>query len=219
MSAISFQRFSDRFPPERELLEIDADGTFTMWRSYGGGRAGRFAGTVTDPERVSGLVAAVTGATPPEAAEAELDASVEVLRAGDTTIEVDADRRVDGPWGDALTFCREQMRTLTSEPVAAIEGELRPDGVMRLSHVGTEALPLELAHLNVHVVSWLDGLERASSRTKPEGLGPVDAGPGWTLDVDVDPDVLNDGKIVATATFVAVDDGIFVPVVVTARSA
>jgi hypothetical protein len=189
-----------------------------MWRSYGPARVGRFGGTVPEIDALTALVAAVAGAEPPSGGEVEPDASVEVVTANGSTLEAQAGSEVGGPWGELVARCRELLDALVDQPVAAVSGSLRDDGTFRLSHEGADVLPVELGALDVRVVRWDDGLEQASVQSRPTGLGHVEAGPGWELDVQFDPAVFGAGKVVGTATFVASDDGVFAPVVVTAHA-
>lgn len=74
--------------------------------------------------------------------------------------------------------------------------------------------------LVVDVVCWSEGREAAVARTAPTDLGHVDAGPGWSLDVPFDESVFDsEGKVVGMATLVAVDGGVYVPVVLTSHLA
>jgi hypothetical protein len=219
VSLVTFQRLSGWFPPERELLTVEDDGTFTMWRSFGPSVVGRFGGTVPDADALAGLVAATAGVEPPSPGEVEPDASVEVTTTAGATFEAEAGGRLAGPWGELIGRCRELLDALLDQPVAAVRGTLREDGTFHLSHEGADELPIELGALDVRVVRWDDGVEQATAQSRPTDLSHVDAGPGWELDIPFDPSVFGTGKVVGTATFVASDRGVFAPVVVTAHAA
>ena len=235
MSLVAFERYGDRFPPERELLSVEADGSFRMWRSFGAAAAGRFAGAVADVAALADLAERALAADPPGAGTVEADGSVEIVTAGAVKVEVEAGARVPGPWGELLARLRQLLDELVSQPLATVGGRLDRGGAFHLEHGGSAVLPLELGHLRVRVVRWSGGVEAAVAEGSPGGLGHVEAGPGWALDVPFDGVVVGGGRdgggdggdgdgggggggrVVGTATFVAVDDGVYVPVVVTAH--
>jgi len=217
MSTIKFERFSDRFPPERELLHIEDDGSFEMWRSYGAPAAGRFAGAVPDSPGLQDLARATRRSRPPSLGELEPDASVENLAVGNRRAEAESGSRIAGPWGELFARCRSLLRDLVDQPRAAIRATIDPSGVVRLEHQGTEPLPVELAPLEIKLVRWADAREAASDRVRPEAYGRIDAAPGWSLEIPFNPSVMGPGQVVASVTFVAIDNGVLVPVAISAR--
>lgn len=216
---LAFGRHGSAFPPERELLHVDADGSYVLWRSFGAAAVGRFRGTVPDLDGLEQQVDAARGAPAPGPPAVEPDASVEVvaLRDGEE-VELAADGSVGGPWGALVATCRRLLDVLTESPSAAVVASLPDAATLRLAHAGDEVLPVELGSLAVEVTRWHEGLQVGWSTTHPSGLGHVDAGPGWALDVALDPAATaGPGQLVVTATFVANDGGVYVPVVATAR--
>jgi len=219
MSLVEFRRLADAPPPERELLAIEVDGAAVGWRSTGSS-VGRFAGAVGDLEGLRAAAAHAEEGEPPKAAELPADASVERVVLGGRTASVEAGLPVAGPWGPLVDGCRRALDELVASPVAAIAGSVTADGTVRLEHRGRDVLPVELGALRVEVVRWRDGAEAGRAGAGAAGQGRVEAGPGWSLDVAVPGwDASGGGQVVATATFVADDGGVFVPVTITARLA
>jgi hypothetical protein len=209
---VSFARVAFSPPPLRELLAVREDGTATGWRSNGP-IVGRFASRV---DRMGPLRAAIAdlagGGQPPGPLELVPDAAWEEVKAAGLTARFGTDDAVEGPWGALLEACRDLLDEMTDSPTAAIVILVDPDGHVRLEHRGDGMLPLELDSVQVSLTLWRDGREasRAAARTS---AGRVEAGPGWSLDVpDASIDLDGGGKLVAVASFIADDDGVFVPV-------
>jgi hypothetical protein len=220
VSLVRLLRLSDAPPPAREVLDVADDGSFTAWRSIHDA-VGRFAGSVPDLERLRGLVEAVSGDRPPGVGELPLDATVDSLEAGGHELEVSANASVDGPWGELLAVCREQLEGVGSSPVAAVALVIEGPGALRLEHRGTEPFPIELANLSVEVTRWRGDTPVGSSERSVPGLGRVEAGPGWTLAVELEGGPATGEPrdlLTASASFVAEDAGVYVPVVVSGRA-
>jgi hypothetical protein len=216
MTLVTYRRLADAPPPERELLAVEADGRASVWRSNGTA-IGRFGGIVADLE---GLRAAVVGAAagaPPTVATLPPGAALEVVEAGGRTARVEARAPVNGPWSRLVEHCRRELDAQVDAPLAAIAGALGVDGVFRLEHRGSAPLPVELASLMLELVLWRDGSEAGRGRVTADGLGRVEAGPGWSLVLPApEADLSGRGTLVAVASFVADDAGIYVPVAISA---
>jgi hypothetical protein len=212
MSHVVFRRLSSAPPPERELLTVEEGGAFTMWRSLGP-VVGRFAGTLPDPARLAALAAAAGGAAPPSGpGELPSGASVDFLEVGDSSARVEAEGGVPGPWGALLDACRQLLGDLTDQPLAALTLRADDPSRPRLDHRGQATLPLELDSAAVTVELWRDGVQAVVAGSGPLGLGRVDAGPGWSVTVEIGAvDVSRGGLLTARASLVADDDGVFVP--------
>jgi hypothetical protein len=213
MSVVVFRRLSSAPPPERELLTVDEAGTFRMWRSLGP-MVGRFAGTLPDPARLAGLAAAAGGAAPPSGpGELPSGASVDFLEVENaSSARVEAQSDVPGPWGALLDACRQLLGDLTAQPLAAVALHADDPARPRLDHRGQATLPLELDSATVTVELWRDGVQAVVAGSGPLGLGRVDAGPGWSVTVDIGAvDVSGGGLLTARASLVADDEGVFVP--------
>lgn len=219
MTMLGFGRYGTVYPPDRETLRVDADGTFTMWRSYGAPAVGRFSGVVPSPDVLRKQARAAAAVSPPTARPLEPDESVESLTLdGRDEVELPAGIRPDGPWGILLHSCRELLDELTALPSAAVVASFAGPATLRLAHAGSYPLPTELDSLVVEVTRWHESAQAGRATVHPDGLGHVEASPGWVLDVPLDPEVCQGpGQVIATATFVAVDDGVYVPVVATVR--
>lgn len=213
---LRFRRLADAPPPERELLDVREDGTAVAWRSNG--RAvGRFAGSVPNLDEVLAAVSAADGEAPPPPPDVPADAAVETVEIGGRAARFESRIPVDGPWGPLVRTCRSLLETMTGSPVAAIGAVLAPDGTMRLEARGTEPLPVELASLEATITLWRDGREAASGRVTGGALDRVEAGPGWSVELAAPAmSIGGGGTLVAVASFVADDDGIYVPVSLTA---
>lgn len=216
MPPITFRRISNHPPPERELLTIDDDGGFSMWRSTGF-VGGRFAGTVPDAGRVLRLVESAARVPGPETAALPPGASLEEVEVDGRAARFEARRDVVGPWGELLSELRVLLEALCAQPLAAVAAVVVAADRIRLEHRGSASLPVELDAARVTVDVWRDGRQVATSGTGPLGLGRIDAGPGWAVDVEVsDLDTVGGGILVARVSLVADDGGIYVPVTLTA---
>ena len=217
MTLVTYSRLAAAPPPERELLEVEPDGRARAWRSNGT-VIGRFGGTAGD---LAGLRAAVEEAAagePPAVAVLPPGAALEIVETAGQTARLEARAPVDGSWAGLVELCRRELDAQVASPVAAIAGILGADGGFRLEHRGSESLSLELGALAVEMVLWRDGAEAARGRVTGAGFGRVDAGPGWTMQLAAPAvDAWGGGTLVAVASFVADDAGIYVPVAITAR--
>lgn len=214
MPLVSYRRQGNAPPPERELLTVDDDGEASGWRSIG--RAiGWFGGPVPDLAALRAAVAAADRADLPSLPDLPPDASVETIEIGGRTAHVQARVTPDGPWSPAVEACRSLLDLLVASPVAAICAVVLTDGRVRLEHRGSGVLSIELASLRVSMTLWRDAREAARAGSADPGRGRVEAGPGWSLEIAPPAiDLVGGGSLVAQASFVADDDGLYIPVVV-----
>lgn len=221
---VTFSRLAAAPPPERELLTILDDGRAFAWRSTGSA-IGRFGGLVPDLDTLRSTAAtAIASVAGPhrDAGPLELPpgAAYELVEAGRSMARFEARADVAGPWAPLVGRCRALLDELITSPLAAIAATVEQDGLVRLVHLGPDPLPVELASLEVGLTLWRQGIESARARTTGLGLGRVDAVPGWSLEIAApDLDLGGGGNLVALASFVADDAGIFVPVTLTAHRA
>ena len=218
MSAVEFRRLGGAPPPEREVLQVEGDGRFTLWRSIGSPAVGRFSGVVPDPAALAALVADVDGEPGTGRVELPAGAPVEEVEVGGAVAAAEADLDPPGPWGPLQAACRRLAQSLTDQPEAAVAlVAVDAPGRWRLEHRGTGLLPLELEHAELVLTLWRDGREAGSARTGPLGAGRVEAGPGWTFDLEVPgvPDPAG-GILLARLELVGEDAGVLVPMSVQA---
>lgn len=217
MTLVTWRRLSSMPPPEREILDVDDDGSFRLWRSIAP-VVGRFGGSLPagSAADIGRLVEAVGSSAPPRSGSRPADASLEQLEIGGSLSVFEADADVSAPWGDLLAACRRLADELVDHPIAAIavELELVEGGArIRLVHRGTETLPVELAAARVKVAVWRGMLNPANATAPGFDLGRVDAGPGWTAGTTASLTALEPGdKVTGTASFVVDDGGVFIPV-------
>jgi hypothetical protein len=218
VSLVRLSRLSDAPPPARELLDVDDDGSVAGWLSQGPA-IGRFAGSVPDITGLRGLVDAAAGTDPPSTATFPHDATIDRLRvAGDELVTSDK-TTPDGAWGELLAATRALLDGLVGSPAAAIALEVAGPGLVRLVHRGSDVLPIRLETLTIDVTRWRDDNPVGSKELSGLGLGRVEAGPGWSQDLPIDggPEGEPGDLLTAVAWFVAEDDGVYVPVLVTGR--
>lgn len=219
MTLLVFERLAGSPPPERELLTLEADGSAVAWLSNGPA-VGRFGGPVVDLVAIRGAAEAVADLDVPGPIQVPPGAAIETIATAGRTARFVARRPVTGPWAPLVEACRSALKAISASPVAAIAGTVLPDGRFRLDHRGTEALPVELASLQVRFTLWRDGAEAGEGSAANAGQGRVHAGPGWSLELAPELlDLTGGGTLVAEATFVADDDGVFVPVRISANAA
>ncbi len=212
MTQVELRRLDDRFPPLRELLFVEPDGRFRMWRSNAD-LVGRLGGRVPDPAAFAELARAAAGERPPAGPEPVPDSAEDELRVGDRSLSTRPGQHAPGSWGDLLETCRGLLAALLDQPTAAVALELPAPDRIRIVHRGTEVLPIELGSMGIGIDVYRDTTRLGSAAPAVPEVHHVDAGPGWFLDVPVTPvDVPPGAMRLVRVQFVAVDDGVFVPV-------
>jgi hypothetical protein len=211
---LSFLRLSDAPPPLRELLDVEEDGSWRAWRSNASA-IGRFAGRDAGGRGVLEAARAATASGPPPTSGAAgvLDDAVDELTIDGSTVEVAHGHIPAGPWGEALEAARDLVTDAPNHPVAAIALDVREPGLLRLVHRGSEPLEVELGSGRFDAMAYdTDGMPTAST-FGPIDLGQVTARSGWTADLAVEPMVPPPGgRLDVEVSFVADDDGVYVPV-------
>ncbi|MGH9134028.1 MAG: hypothetical protein ACRDZZ_08840 [Ilumatobacteraceae bacterium] len=206
MRALTFRRTSDAPPREHEVLEIASDATFEMWRSLG--RAvGRFAGAVPDADQLAEQIDRALDARPPLHKDLAMDASLERIEVGETTVALGARETPDGAWGALFERCRALLSDLTEQPLAALVLVVDDPALPRLEHRGTEELMIELIQPVAVATVWRDGVHVDTVRGAAGVIDTVEAGPGWDLDIPL-PDMRGvDGDRVVIQVAVDVHHG------------
>jgi hypothetical protein len=223
MSRVAFARLSDAPPPLREMLDIDDDGSWRVWRSVGTA-IGRFAGS-GDADAGAGrgileLAAAAEQSEPPRGDEFPADATVDSIDLGGRSVSVPYRQSPDGPWGKLFKACRDLLDEALTQPLAAIGLELAGSGRVRLEHRGDESLPVEFGAAQVEATVWTPDGTFVASGTGKIDAGHVDAEPGWSLEVSLEGiDASAKGQPVVFVSFVADDGGVYIPVVLSAGRA
>lgn len=220
MTLVRLTRLSDAFPPARELLEIGDDGGFTGWRSQGP-LVGACRGTLAGIDALRDLVRRARESAPPPARDLPLDATADLLAVGDRELRVAASASPDGAWGDLLRAARAILEDeVPLAPYAAVELQVAAAAAPRLVHRGDAPIVLELGAGWAEVTRWRDDVPAGSDETRDLAAGRVEAGPGWSLDLDLAVPAGEPGDLVtASAWFVVEDGGVLVPVVLTGRAA
>lgn len=181
-----------RPPPHDELLLIDDEADFTLWRSVVAAPTqppvmGRFAGRLD-----ADLYARIRQAMHDAAAEGSLmvpiqpDSIVDEIILPGARAVMGTYHRPQDAWGELVALLRPLFVDLIRFPRAVVALEIRDGGrAARLVHQGTDALPLDLGDLRVQAILWKDYtvLSRWSAPAAGHGASLVQAGPGWSLDL------------------------------------
>jgi hypothetical protein len=219
MTLVTFHRTADDPPPLREILRVEPDGTFRMWRSNAEA-VGRFAGTVPGFEALAAQVGAARAAEPPAAGRQPADATLDTIEVDGFEVTLRPSQRPDGPWGGLAARLRDLLKELLAQPEAAIALDIGAAGGferVRLVQRGSSALPIKLGSLDVTLEVFRDTTTVATGHGSPIAARDVAAGPGWSEEVAVPALEVPAGTVLLVrASFVAVDDGVLVPVTVEA---
>ena len=209
MSELTYRRVSDGRPPVRDQVVLDAGG-LSVWRSNGA-EVGRFAGHDDDASRLRALLpAAIAARQPRGAGQVPVDAVVEVLTAGDVELAIGPDDAPDGAWGELLAACRDALDH-PGAPVAAIGLVIDAPGRLRLEHRGSGTLRVGLGAVVAETIVYRDGAQAGLAQSRFAD-GAVDAGPGWSHEIELDPVDAAGASVVASVSFTANDEGVWVPV-------
>jgi hypothetical protein len=222
---IRYTRSGGRTPPrDREILELNADGKFSMWRSVGSAThpptpIGRFAGQLDGQDQTQVQQAAAKAAkagnlklTPPPGA------ATETIAVGEAQARLGANDKAEGDWSGLIEQLRRLLGDLTASPQAAIGLEVREGGqAARLVHRGSAELQLDLSGLTVRAVLWEGYNKNGDWRAKelPAGAASkVKAGPGWSFDLPFNHGfkIAAGQEAVAYVTFAAFDGERAIPV-------
>jgi hypothetical protein len=159
---IHYSRTGGHRPPhDREILDIQKDGTFSLWRSIGSAAypptpVGRFKGQLSPADfrqvenDVENCIQAGNLKIPPLP-----DASIETIVLPKAQANLYIHAEPSGPWGILVTRLREYMKSLTNSPSAAISIEVSSNGkTASLSQLGSNPIQIDLADLTVRAVLW-----------------------------------------------------------------
>jgi hypothetical protein len=221
---IRYTRSGGRTPPrDREILDIDATGAFTLWRSVGAATnpptpIGRFVGQLdaqlnaeVQSEAQAALDAGDVSQTP------RPDSPVETITVDGVKARLGAYDEPAGAWGTLVSRLRQLLGDLAAFPQAALTLEVQPDGSRaQLIHQGSEALQLDLSALTVRAVLW-ESDNKAGDWRAPKASGSpgrLTADPGWTYDLLFDHGftVASGQDVVAYVTLTVFDGQQAIPV-------
>ncbi|OGO57503.1 MAG: hypothetical protein A2V85_17155 [Chloroflexi bacterium RBG_16_72_14] len=212
MIDLAFRRVAGGREPDRVVLRLQDPEPAVVWRSRGAA-VGRFSLAGEAVARVRAAAEKAGALAPPES-PSTLSAHVlaEYLTLDEASLAVPAGTEVDGPWGDLLAACRAALDAPT-EPVAAITLIGEPPARVRVEHRGSGQVSLGFGALNVAIRWAADGVETAYAGAQVRD-GVVEAGPGWSTTIELDPpaDPSPAGEPVATATLSIMDEGVWIPV-------
>jgi hypothetical protein len=210
-----------RLPQFDEVLEVDGDGVFNMWRSVSKASElpspiGRFAGSVTDAQKEA--LGAASKRAAGEGSRTWLvspDSPVDKFEVDGVNATLGIHHQGEGAWQDLAALVRPLLRELTASPLAAIALEV--DGGAKLVHQGTEPLTLDLSTLTVRADHWRDSQSLARwTAPSPSATthGEVVAKPGWKLQLPFEHgfDVQPGDRVTADVTFTAHDGNRLIPV-------
>jgi len=210
-----------RLPEFHEVLEVDGDGVFKMWRSVSKASElpspiGRFAGSVTDAQKEA--LGAASKRAAGEGSRAWLvspDSPVDRFDVDGVNATLGIHHPGEDAWKDLAALVRPLLRELTSSPLAAIALEI-VDGGPKLVHQGTEPLTLDLSTLTVRADHRRAGqsLARWTAPSPATAQGEVVAKPGWKLDLPLEHgfDLKPGDRVTADVTFVAHNGDRLIPV-------
>ncbi len=193
-------------PPDHELLTIDEDGRFTMWRSIGRASSppspvGSFAGTMDVAELRS------LGTAPRGNVELPLpsDAATEVIDLGHSRLVGPNGGRVPQDWEPLVSYVRGLLGSLTGSPLAALGLSVDPSALV---HLGPDALRVDFSRASVRAVRW-DGAAVVDSWEGRLDVPATEVGPDWSMPVPADPRFVDAPSIAVTVEVegFAVHDG------------
>jgi len=216
---IALARTGGMRPPQfDEMLQIDDDGLFRMWRSVSKASGlpspvGRFAGRIDGAQRAALSAAAKRAAG--EGSRTWLvspDSPVDTIDVDGVSAKLGIHHGGEGAWQELVALVRPLLRELTSSPLAAIALEV--NGGAKLVHQGTEPITLDLASLTVRADHWRDGQSLGRWTAPAAAHGEVVAEPGWKLELPFEHgfDVQPGDRVTADVTFAAHDADRLVPV-------
>lgn len=218
-----------RPPRDREILTIEEDGSFTMWRSVGSAvqppsPVGRFAGQLDAPTLES-LKASV------KAVALEGDLAIKP-KPSSAVVNIETDRvkarmgihdEPVGSWAELAESLKGLLGKLTNSPVAAITLDVDEGGrYARLIHLGQQPLLLDLSQLEVRAVLWEGHMkvgDWSTSSGDSGGNGQISAELNWEMNLPFDHhfDLAGEQTVVAYVTFSISHEDRFIPVKLTSN--
>jgi hypothetical protein len=189
---LSYRREGGWPPPDHELLEIQDDGSFTLWRTIGRASQppapiGGFKGTLTEGERsdLQGLLNRIH-----QAADIRMpfppDSAVETIMAAGRTALLPHTGMPGEPWAGLVALARTLLVQLTDRPRAALGLRLTDAGKrVDLVLLGDRSLLVDLSRVSVRAILW-SGYEQLGTWESGQlqlGPGPAQLQPGWSREL------------------------------------
>ncbi len=175
-------------PPDRELLTIEPDGSFTMWRSVNTPACGRFAGRLSvetwNVLQRDGVAAVQAGVLNRPILP---DSAIETIQIEETWAKLGHTDTPDGAWGQMAIHLRQLLTSLCQEAEAAVSLHISPQATRaKLVHQGQRPLSLDFSRLSVRAILWGGYYEQQGnwSWSAPASLGHVEATPGWEFELN-----------------------------------
>jgi hypothetical protein len=224
---VKLARRGGRKPPrDNELLTVEDDGSFTLWRSVGWTTqpptpVGRFAGRLAGEEweRLRAEVAAAQ-----QAGDLQMtprpDSSVDAIELAEGARgRLGNNDRPTGPWAALVATLRTLLVELTAYPQAALALEVKADGSgARLMRHGSQPLDVALDDLTVRAVQWREHAKTGDwSAPRDNALvsrSQETTEDGWTFELPFDHGfAMEPGcEVVAYVNLAIYDNGRRVPV-------
>ena len=222
---IRFTRTGGTRPPrDREILQIEDDGSFTLWRSIGSATfpstpVGRFAGTLPEETlqqlKAAGRAAHDTGDLTRSLRPGTAIANIQI---GDVKAKLGIHDEPEGPWGELLPQLSALLGELTSMPRAALGIAVAEDGLSAsLRHLGTEPLSVDLSDLTVRAVLWKGYLKVGdwfAPTRETTGSETIESSEGWQYALPFDHGFELDEahRVVAYVTLAIADGERLIPI-------
>jgi hypothetical protein len=189
---ITYQRTGGFIPPHNnEKLQIEDDGTFSLWRSAATASippspVGSFAGSLEPALHARIQAAAQAAAAAGNLTVRPKPGSVmESIALAHAKASLGIHDQPDGPWGTLIGLLRPLLGDLTRFPRAALALEVLDGGrAARLVRRGPEAMRLDLSHLKIEAILWRgDAIESRWSAPAQAADASLAAGTDWTMDL------------------------------------
>lgn len=178
-----YRREGGSVPPDHEILTVDRDGTFDLWRTVGGDSpVGRFRGQVP-PGDLAVLQQAADDCRRAQPIHLSLppDAAREKVIVGKDASTWADDAEPQPPFAALASVARRLTRELTAFPASGVALTLAESS--SLNHLGPDQIELDLSEATVRAIRWEGGAVADRWAGALDGPRSVSAGPGWVYEV------------------------------------
>lgn len=225
MKIINYQRYGGLRPtPNNEILKIEDDGKFRMWRSVSTASIppspiGRFEGKLEAELNAQLWYAADAAAATGDFEIVPLpDSVIDTIKLPNAQASMGIYQQPRGPWNNLIGLLRPLLSELALFPRAAIALEVLNGGrAARLVHRGTEPLLLDLSTMKIQAILWQeeDLINRWSEPQTTFGDKVVlSAAEEWLLNLPFGHgfNITQESHVIAYVRFKAFDGEVFLPV-------